>query len=111
MNETMRDYLKRRLQLAGAILVIGLVLIFLRMIALIALGPHEVQAHWELYTWARFTGFALLIGGSALRSRVRCPKCDQRVLSGRWSGLPAVCPKCGVNFDEPLPQNPISPIS
>ena len=111
MNETMRDQLKRRLRFAGVILIIGLALIALRIIAVFVLGPQQVRAHWELYTWARIAGIAFLFGGILLRTRVKCPKCNQSVLSSRWSGLPAVCPKCGVNFDEPRPQNPISPIS
>lgn len=111
MNESMRDYLNRRQRLALAILVIGFALVFVRMIVAATLGPQEVRAHWELYTWGRFAGLAFLIGGALLRSRVKCPKCNQRVLGSRWSGVPAVCPSCGVNFDEPIPQDPISPIS
>ena len=109
-GQTMRDYLKRRQQLALAIFGIGFVLIFLRVIATFIFGAQEVRAHFELYTWARFVGLAFLLGAAGFRSRVRCPKCDQRVLTKDWSGVPAVCARCGVNFDEPMPQNPISPI-
>lgn len=113
MNETMREFLNRRQRWNMAFLVIGLVLVFLPAIAVSVTGsPYLYREHRETYFLVRIAGLLVLLGGSLVRTRMKCPKCDKPLgTSSRWSGVPRFCPNCGVNFDEPMPQNPISPIS
>jgi hypothetical protein len=112
MNETMRDYLKQRQRWYLVAFVIGLALLFLPAVVAGAIDPHQFREHRQLYTLVRLAGLLVLLSASLLRSRVKCPKCSKPLgAQGRWSGVPAFCPNCGVNFDEPMPQNPISPIS
>ena len=111
MNETMRDYLKRRQRRYRVAFILGLVLVLVPIALANIVAHDELRQHRELFLVVRLTGLAVLgIGASVLSSRIRCPKCNKSLgASGR--GLPAFCPNCGVNFDEPMPQNPISPIS
>ena len=113
MNETIRDYLKRRQRWYLVVFAVGLALVFLPPILANAIDRDWLRVHRELYMAARLAGVLVLLSGSLLRSRVKCPKCAKPLgAQGRWSsGVPAFCPNCGVNFDEPMPQNPISPIS
>jgi len=112
MFETMRDYLKRKDRLAVTLIVIGLALVVLRMGATLVFGAQELHSHLALFTWGRFLGLAFILGGAAMQSRLKCPKCNQRLgRRKRFASVPESCPHCGVSFDEPLPQNPISPIS
>jgi hypothetical protein len=113
MNETMREFLNRRQRWNVAFLVIGFVLVFLPpVIASMAGNPYLLREHREAYSLVRIVGVLVLVGGSLVRTRMKCPKCNKPLgASSKWSGVPAFCPNCGVNFDEPMPQNPISPIS
>ena len=44
-------------------------------------------------------------------AKAKCPKCQKPLAAGgRWSGVPAFCPNCGANLDQPMPQNQ-NPIS
>jgi drug/metabolite transporter (DMT)-like permease len=100
MEETMREYLKRRQQWYVVIFVAGLALV---------LVPGILGRHNQYYPLLRLAGVLVLLGGSLLRSRVKCPKCDKPLgATGRWSTVPAFCPNCGVNFDEPMPHKIIS---
>jgi peptide subunit release factor 1 (eRF1) len=113
MNETMREFLNRRQRWNVAFLVIGLVLVFLpAIVASITGSRYLLHEHREAYSLLRIAGLLVLVGGSLVRTRVKCPKCNKPLgASAKWSGVPSFCPSCGVNFDEPMPQNPISPIS
>jgi hypothetical protein len=112
MYETMRDYLRRKDRLAVALIVIGLALVVLRMGATFMFSPQDLHSQVGLFTAARMLGLALILGGAALQSRLKCPKCNQPLgRRKRFASVPPSCPRCGVSFDEPLPQNPISPIS
>ena len=111
MNETMREYLKRRQRLNLAMLAIGLILVLVPVTVAVMLGREQLREHRETYLLIRLTGIALLVGGSVVRSRMKCPKCQKPLgAGGRWSGVPEFCPNCGVNLDEPMPQNQ-NPIS
>jgi hypothetical protein len=111
MDETMREYLERRQRWYLGAFIIGLGLILAPVILASILGRQELREHREVYLLARFTGLGVLIGASLLRrAHVKCPKCGKALSTGsRWSKVPAFCPNCGVNFDEPMPQSPISP--
>jgi len=113
MNETMREYLKRRQRWYLVASVVGLALLFLPAVVANAIDRDWLRAHRELYMGARAAGLLILLGAALLRSRVKCPKCNKQLAAqGRWSSnVPAFCSSCGGNFDEPMPQNPISPIS
>jgi hypothetical protein len=113
MNETMREFLNRRQRWNVTFLVIGLTLIFLpALVASLTDYRYLLHEHREAYSLVRIAGLLVLVGGSLVRARMKCPKCDKPLgAATKWSGVPAVCPNCGVNFNEPMPQNPISPIS
>jgi hypothetical protein len=100
MEETMRDYLKRRQQWYVVTFVVGMSLLIV---------PGILGRHNQYYAFVRLAGVLVLLGGSLLRSRAKCPKCDKPLgATGRWSAVPASCPNCGVNFDEPMPHKLIS---
>jgi hypothetical protein len=109
MNETMREYLKRRQRWYVGAFIIGLALVIVPNALGNILGREQLHEHHDLYVFLRLAGIAVLVGSSMLTSRVKCPKCNKPLSTGsRWSKVPAFCPNCGVNFDEPLPHNPIS---
>jgi hypothetical protein len=111
MNETMREYLRRRQRWNVALFVIGLILVLLPVSLAAVFGREQMREHRDTYVLIRLVGVAFLIGGSLLGSRTKCPKCQKPLRTGgRWSSVPAFCPNCGVNLDEPMPQrqNPIS---
>jgi ribosomal protein S27AE len=113
MNETMREVLNRRQRWNMAFLGLGLALVFLPAVVMSITGsPDLYREHREAYSLVRIAGLLLLVGGSLIRTRMKCPKCNKPLgASAKWSTVPPFCPNCGVNFDEPMPQNPISPIS
>jgi len=111
MNETMREYLRRRQRLNLAMLAIGLILVLVPVTVAVMLGREQLREHRETYLLIRLAGIAFLVGGSVLGSRIKCPKCQKPLAAGgRWSGVPAFCPNCGANLDQPMPQNQ-NPIS
>jgi hypothetical protein len=111
MNETMREYLKRRQRLNLVVFAIGLILVLVPVSVASILGREQLREHRQTYLMIRLAGIAVLIGGSVLGSRIKCPKCQKALRAGgRWSGVPAFCPNCGANLDEPMPQNQ-NPIS
>jgi hypothetical protein len=113
MSETMREYLKRRGRWYVALFLVGLALVFLPSAVVAIVGRRELLHEYrEQYALVRVLGLLFLAAASVLRSRVKCPKCNKPLGSqARWNNVPAFCPNCGVNFDEPMPQNPIAPIS
>jgi hypothetical protein len=109
MNESMREGLKRRRRWFVASFCVCLALLLFPLIPgfLILLrqrDPYGLRHYGEL---------TVFIGACMLSvARLKCPKC-RRPLSPRvvWPRVPACCPRCGVNFDEPMPPGPISPIA
>jgi len=113
MNETIRDYLKRRVRWCMGIAICGWVLIPLSMSA------NKVIPE----PFPQILGF-LLFGGAilAMQRVAKCPKCKANLaktvampIAFEWGSGPKIgfCPYCGVNLDEPVPgmalesQNPI----
>jgi len=107
MNETMREYLKRRQRWQVALFVIGISLIVLPLVLVAVMGRQDLRSEYrEQLLIVRVCGLLVLVAGSLLRSRIKCPKCQKPLgAGGRWSSVPAFCPNCGVNFDEPMPQS------
>jgi hypothetical protein len=113
MKETLREHLKRQTRRGAVFVLAGLFV----AIAVVVLG----QGMWLATgrTTAMVLGDAvasLVIGGiaAAMTRRLKCPKCGAAL--GRTAiyafvdqrhGRVDHCPRCGVNFDEPMPQNPI----
>jgi len=111
MNETMREHLKHRQRWYLAAFVLGLALVLVPISLANVTGRAKLREHRELYLLSRLTGLGVLLGASLLRARVKCPKCSRPLGAAGRSGVPAFCPNCGVSFDEPMPPQPISPIS
>jgi hypothetical protein len=109
MNETIREYLKRRQPwfVAAFCACLALMLVPVIPASLMLLG------HRNEYGLRHYAGFTVIIGACLLSmARLTCPKCNKPLsLRGGWPTVPACCPHCGVNFDTPMPQSPISPIS
>jgi hypothetical protein len=40
-------------------------------------GREQLREHRETYLLIRLAGLAFLVGGSVLRSRIKCPKCQK----------------------------------
>lgn len=113
MSRTIREYLWHRMRQNAWV---TLVLIFLA-------GACAVLAVQNLHGTGVLIGHAVaglvLVGGfSLLMRRLKCPKCSKLLgntamlaFVDRKHGRADFCPHCGVSFDEPMPQNPISPAS
>ena len=110
MNETIRDYIKRRVRWWFA----AAVLAWFAMPLTASLWKGPGKRPLLLFGMALFLGAIL-----GLQLFVRCPKCAARL--GRTIALPVgfglgsrrqvnFCPYCGVNLDAPRPQL-TSPIS
>lgn len=119
MNQTIRDYLKRRVRLCLAFAAGGWLLI--------ALGGALAQRLPDTVPRPAIplVGFVLFFGAILTMQRsVKCPKCRAKLgqtiampLAFKWGSGPQVnfCPFCGVSLDEPRPvhsdpsasQNPI----
>ena len=86
MTGTIRQSLKRRVQLSDGLLIIG---------AVITAGGILL---WQWYSHIAFplVGLIVMVVGATLRLRVRCPQCLYIV--GRPHNF---CPNCGINFDNP----------
>jgi hypothetical protein len=91
-------------RLAGVVSLIVLLLMFN--------GHFDRHNPWNALALMALFGAA--IGGQAWSQwRLKCPRCGHSlakiaILFSRKKDEPACCPYCGVNFDEPMPQNPIS---
>ena len=106
MNQTMRDYIKRRVWWCAA-LAVGGWLMFPLGAAIAQSLPDAVRAAVPIVGFVIFGGAIL-----ALQRFVRCPKCKARLgqtiampVAFSWGSGPKVnfCPFCGVKLDEPIP--------
>jgi hypothetical protein len=105
MDETIRDYIKRRVRWTVAIAVLGWILI-------------PISAFlWHGQGNSAFTLLGFLVFFTAMVSMqwfLRCPKCDARigqtiafavgVTIGFGTSKVKFCPYCGVNLDTPRHQ-------
>jgi hypothetical protein len=113
MNETIRDYLKRRVRWCWGIGIGGWVIIAT------SIGTRPDQPIISI------VGF-LMFGGAILAMQwIKCPRCSARLgqiaimLAIPWlKPQPNFCPYCGVSLDEPRvkhasagQQTPFNPIS
>jgi hypothetical protein len=107
-NESMRECLRRRRRWFVATLCVCLALMLFPLIPdfLILLGDRDQHG---LRHYAELTVF---LGACMLSvARLKCPKCRRPLSpSGGWPHIPACCPRCSVNFDQPMPPGPISPL-
>jgi len=92
MDETIREYVKRRQRWNGAIWIVGFALL---------LVPGALNQHGEPSTWLRLVGLLVLAGGSVLMGHVKCPRCAKQLgrFFGRQRGAADFCPHCGVSLD------------
>jgi hypothetical protein len=113
VNETIRDYIKRRVRWSMAIGFAGW-LVF---------GSGIVTGNQAISPFVDAVG-ALMFGGAILAMQwIKCPKCSTRLgqigMTLAVPGLkpqPNFCPYCGVSLDEPRVRptpagQPIDPIS
>jgi hypothetical protein len=114
MNETIRDYLKRRIRWLMAAVVGGWLLF-----PLSAAVPRETRPLVLALGGILFGGAIL-----AINYLIKCPRCSAKVgqtiampLAFSWGSGPRInfCPYCGVSLDQPRTQqqhgtatNPIS---
>ena len=116
MNGTIRNHLATRFRWSYALVIAGgLVTLSHRYVRL----PPTIFAQDSLeVTYA--VGAMLLAMGAIASLRIKCPKCQKRLDRAIGSSLafPFLaghrvnnCPYCGVNFDEPMSQDPVAPIS
>jgi uncharacterized membrane protein len=125
MNPTMRQYLFRRQLWSFALFIVGVVLAILpAVLAKVTGGAYMLHEHREAYFLITIGGL-LVVVVAMVRSRLNCPKCNKPLsavatgsefdkrpsAAAMWTVVPPTCPSCGVNFDEPMPHTPISPIS
>ena len=112
MNQTMRDYIRRRVWWCVAFAVGGWLMFPLGAAFERRLPDGVARAAVWIVGFVMFGGAIL-----ALQRFVRCPKCKARLgqtiampVAFSWGSGPKVnfCPFCGVNLDEPLPR-PQSP--
>jgi hypothetical protein len=115
MNETIRNHLATRFRWSYALVIAGgLITLSHRYVRL----PPTIFAQDSLeVTYA--VGAMLLAMGAIASLRIKCPKCQSASIGNReLLGLPFLaghrvnnCTYCGVNFDEPMSQDPVAPIS
>jgi hypothetical protein len=94
MIETVRDYVKRRLRWFYAICGVGFALV---------LVPGAINDYGWPSKLLRLAGILLLVGGTLVMARLKCPKCSKPL--GKfflWQrGTLDFCPNCGVRLDDP----------
>jgi hypothetical protein len=101
MNETIRDYIKRRVRWCLAVAVLG----WLSITLTASLWNGQGQSGVRVFGFLVFLGAII-----CLQWFVRCPKCEARI--GRTIALPVgfssgsgrkinFCPYCGIGLDEP----------
>jgi|SRR6516162_4846594 len=126
MNPTMRQYLFRRQLWNFALFIVGVVLAILpAVLAKVTGGAYMLHEHRAAYFLITISGLLVLVV-ALVRSRLNCPNCNKPLISAVategtfdkrpgaaaiWTDVPPTCPSCGVNFDEPMPHTPTSPIS
>lgn len=113
MNESIRDYLKRRVRLTMMIGMAGWLLIFVTMLSTHGAAPPPLL----------IAGFFMFGGAILFLQWIRCPRCSTKLgqcitrglglnlnLFGRKAS-PNFCPYCGVHLDQPLQPagSPITP--
>jgi hypothetical protein len=96
MNETIRDYVNRRLRRFYAVWGLGVALV---------LVPGALNEHGGLSRLMTFAGLLLLAGGAMVMASVKCPKCSKPLgKSFMWQrGTLDFCPKCNARLDESRP--------
>jgi hypothetical protein len=104
VNESIRDYLKRRVRWCLALAFAGWLVFALSAAA----------AHGKPDPALIALGFTLFGGAiAAMQWTIKCPKCGAKLgqtiamqVAFSWGSGPQVgyCPFCGVNLDEPRPQ-------
>jgi len=107
MNETIRDYIRRRVWWCAAFAVAGWLMFPLGAAIAASLPDGAVRAAVPIVGFVLFAGAIL-----AMQWFARCPKCQARLghtiampVAFRWGSAPRVnfCPFCGVRLDEPVP--------
>jgi hypothetical protein len=112
MNETIRDYIRRRVRWTTAIYVAALALVVAPVVFAFAAGT--LNARRELFNLSRAASLLIIVGGAVLMTRIKCPKCDKPLgstafsLATRQRQAVNFCPNCGVSFDEPMPHKVVS---
>lgn len=65
------------------------------------------------YTWLRrlalVMGVGLLVAGTIIQRRVRCPRCKGRLGFPSKMRFPDFCPKCRVHFPRPESEAQVAP--
>ena len=112
MNDTIRDYIRRRVWWCAAFAVGGWLMFPLGAAIAQRLPDGAARAAMPIVGFVMFGGAIL-----ALQRIVKCPKCKARLgqtiampVAFGWGSGPRVnfCPFCGVKLDEPIP-HPESP--
>lgn len=68
----------------------------------VGLAGKWISAGGQGDAWLPLLGvpFVMIAAIAYVWAKTHCPRCDQRVLTGRWR-LPATCPRCGVALLKP----------
>jgi hypothetical protein len=105
---TIGEYLQKQARaVRTAKWVTGGLAVILCCIAVVAKAPK--YSGWVIGIFVSAVGFALLIGP---HRRMKCPYCNAYLQSGvdtKGELIPR-CPKCGGDFNQPMPQGPTNPI-
>ena len=110
MDETIRDYITRRVRRCMAIGLGGWVL------PAFSMGLTGTNTHVRVAGAFYLTGFIVSLGAVLLARRTLCAVCSEPI--GKMIGMSVAfpffrrpanfCPYCGVHLDKPVPAKPIS---
>jgi hypothetical protein len=109
-RETMGDFLERRRSRNVTIAVISTALVGQSLVVAAVLGPKGYNDYPWVFGLSGFISFTALNISFFLGARPKCPRCGKDLPgSAQYREIPDHCPNCGVNFNQPMPQNPIPP--